>query len=144
MVLESSGTILYVAKISYQSDKWLGNCQGDENFTQTHTHKHTHTHTHTNTHRHTPRPILQVLFFCENAETRLNRKQKNVVVEWRSSVGLHQADPVQIIYLYCDKFLGNVETNQKTLGWFSQIQKKHTTEEEIMGGITYSHKFYIT
>ena len=24
--LESSGTILYVAKISYQSDMWFGNC----------------------------------------------------------------------------------------------------------------------
>ena len=26
MALESSGTILYVAKISYQSDNWFGNC----------------------------------------------------------------------------------------------------------------------
>ena len=28
MVLESSGMILYVAKNSYQSDNWLGNCWG--------------------------------------------------------------------------------------------------------------------
>ena len=58
MVLESSSTILYVAKISYQSDNWFGNCKGgDQNFTQTHRHTHTHTdtHTHTQTHTHTDR-----------------------------------------------------------------------------------------
>ena len=30
-------------------------------------------YTHRHTHTHTPRPILQVLFFCENAETRLKK-----------------------------------------------------------------------
>ena len=41
-------------------------------YTDRHTHKHTHTHTytHTHTHTHTLRSVLQVLFFCENAETR--------------------------------------------------------------------------
>ena len=40
MALESSGTILYVAKITYQSHNWYGNCWGggDQNCTQTHTH----------------------------------------------------------------------------------------------------------
>ena len=50
MALESSCTILYVAKISHQSDNWFGNCWGDHNCTQTHTHTHTHTHTQTDTH----------------------------------------------------------------------------------------------
>ena len=38
MALESSGTILYVAKISYQSDNWFGNCQGGTKTVHTHTH----------------------------------------------------------------------------------------------------------
>ena len=42
--------------------------------THTHTHTHTQTHTHTHTHTHTPRSILLVLFFCENAETRLTKR----------------------------------------------------------------------
>ena len=53
MALESSRTILYVAKIWYQSDNWFGNCQGDQNCTQTHTHTHTHTQTQTQTDTHT-------------------------------------------------------------------------------------------
>ena len=51
MALESFGTILYVAEISYQSDNWYGNCQGGPKlYTDTHTYRHTHTHTHTDTH----------------------------------------------------------------------------------------------
>ena len=61
MALESSGAILYVAKILYQSDSWFGNCQGGPKlYRETHTHtqidRHTHrqtdrqTHTHTHTH----------------------------------------------------------------------------------------------
>ena len=54
MALESSGTILYVAKILYQSDNWFGNCWGGvQNCTQTHTHIQTDRHTHIHTHRHT-------------------------------------------------------------------------------------------
>ena len=79
MVLESSCTILYVAKISYQSDNWFGNCWGNQNCTQTHvqtntdthTHTDTDTHTHTHTHTDTHRCLFYVSFFCENAETRL-------------------------------------------------------------------------
>ena len=72
MAFESSGTILYVAKISYQSVNWFGNCWGgakiEHTHTHTRTHRHTHTHrdthtqrhtqTHTHTERDTPRPIL--------------------------------------------------------------------------------------
>ena len=48
MALEGSGTILYVAKISYQSHNWYGNCQGGPKlYTDTHIHTHTHTHTQT-------------------------------------------------------------------------------------------------
>ena len=49
MALESSGTILYVAKILYQSDNWFGNCWGEGS-------KILDTDTHTETH--TSRPIL--------------------------------------------------------------------------------------
>ena len=46
MALESSGMILYVAKISYQSDNWFGNSKGGPNFyTDTYTQADTHTHT---------------------------------------------------------------------------------------------------
>ena len=62
MALESSGTI-YVAKISYEMDKWFGNVRGTkivhrhtDRQTDTHTQTHTQTHKHTDTH--TPRPIL--------------------------------------------------------------------------------------
>ena len=83
-MLESSSTILYyVAKISYQSHNWYGNCQwGDQNCTQTHTHTDTYTHTHTQTHTRTP--ILYVLVFCENAEARL----KQVIFPRISTTGL--------------------------------------------------------
>ena len=70
MALESSDMILYVAKISYQSDNWFRNCWGDQNFTQTHTqtdtntNKHKHKHKHKHTHTHTPRPFY-VFFFKE-------------------------------------------------------------------------------
>ena len=37
MALGRSGMILYVGKISYQSDSWFENCKGAQNFTQ-HTH----------------------------------------------------------------------------------------------------------
>ena len=53
MALESSSKILYVAKISYQSDNWFGNCYGGTKILHTHTHTDTHTHTHTQTHTHT-------------------------------------------------------------------------------------------
>ena len=43
---------------------------------QTDTHTNTHTDTQTHTHTHTPRPILKVLFFCENAEARLKTALK--------------------------------------------------------------------
>ena len=96
MALESSGTILYVAKISYKSDNWFGNCQGgDQNFTQKgggpkfYTDTHTDTHTHTQTHTHTPRPILKVLFFCENAETRLIKNNIFINCRPRWSHGYH-------------------------------------------------------
>ena len=49
MALESSGMMLYVAKILYQSDNWFGNCQGGTKIV----HRHTHTHTHRDTHTHT-------------------------------------------------------------------------------------------
>ena len=41
---------------------------------QTHTHTDTHTHTHTHTQTHTHEGPFYVLFFCENAETRLKMK----------------------------------------------------------------------
>ena len=86
MALGSSGTILYVAKISYQSDKWFGNCYGGPKFytdtdtgarTRTRTHARTHANTHTHTQRdtHIHRGLFYVLFFCENAETRLKSCQ---------------------------------------------------------------------
>ena len=53
MALESSGTILYTVKISYQSDHWFGNCKGE---TKTY---HRHTHTHARTHAHRYRDIQQ-------------------------------------------------------------------------------------
>ena len=42
MALESSSTILYVAKISYQSHNWYGNCWGGgpKFYTDTHTEAH--------------------------------------------------------------------------------------------------------
>ena len=68
MALESSGTILYVAKISYQSIwKLLGGTKILQTDRQTHTHTHTHTHTqthtHTNTHTHTPSAHFMSFFF---------------------------------------------------------------------------------
>ena len=52
--------------------------RGDQNYTQTHTHTHTHTQTDTHIHRHkqthTHGGPFYVLFFCENAETRLITK----------------------------------------------------------------------
>ena len=42
MKLESSGMILYVAKISYQLDNWFGNCYGGTKIL----HRHTHTEAH--------------------------------------------------------------------------------------------------
>ena len=77
MALESSGTILHVAKISYQSDKWFGNCWGGPKlYTDTHTHRerererdthtHTHTDTQTQTHTHTHRgPLYKSCFSAE-------------------------------------------------------------------------------
>ena len=55
MALESSGRILYVAKISYQSHTWklLGGTKTVHRHTHTETHTHTDTHTQTNIHRHT-------------------------------------------------------------------------------------------
>ena len=45
MALESTGTILYVAKISYQSHNWYGNCEGGPKlYTDTHTDTQTHIH----------------------------------------------------------------------------------------------------
>ena len=42
MALEISGTLLYVAKISYQSNNWFGHYKKvDQNFTQTDTDTHT-------------------------------------------------------------------------------------------------------
>ena len=67
MALESSDTILYLAKISYQSVSCFGNCT----HTKTQKDTHTQTHTDTHTHRHIHRGPFYVLFFCENAETRL-------------------------------------------------------------------------
>ena len=70
MALESSGMILYVPKISYQSDNWFGNCLGgDQNFTQTHTRTDTHTHTDT----HTPDAHFMSFFFFKK-ETRLKNE----------------------------------------------------------------------
>ena len=67
-------TILYVAKILYQSDNWFGNCLGGPKlYTDTHT----------------PRHILEVLFFCENAETRLKTVlllQYNYVISINTNV----------------------------------------------------------
>ena len=91
MVLESSGTILYVAKISNQSDNQFGNCQGGPNvYTDKQTNRQTHTHTHTNTHKlslslslshpltHTPKTIIQILFVCGKAQTRqVNMRYKS-------------------------------------------------------------------
>ena len=57
--------ILYVAKISYQSDNWFGNCQGGPKFytdTHSHTHTHRHTHRHTNTQTHTGCPFYVFSF----------------------------------------------------------------------------------
>ena len=46
MALESFGTILYVAKISYQSDNWFGSCEGGTKlYTDTRTHAHAQTDT---------------------------------------------------------------------------------------------------
>ena len=75
MALESSGMILYVAKISYQSDNWFGNWLGGPKlYTHTHTHTHTQTererHTHTDTHTHTPAAHFISLSFFKK-ETRL-------------------------------------------------------------------------
>ena len=54
MAFESSGTILYVTKISYQSVNWFGNCKGvDQHFTRTRTHTNTHARTRTHTRAHT-------------------------------------------------------------------------------------------
>ena len=53
MPLESSGTILYVAKISYQSHNWFGNCQGGPKLQPAHARMHTRIHIHTETHRDT-------------------------------------------------------------------------------------------
>ena len=52
MAFESSGTILYVAKISYQSHNWYGNCQGGTKTVHRHTHTQTHTPTTTRKHKH--------------------------------------------------------------------------------------------
>ena len=67
MALESAGTILYVAKISYQSRNWYGNCWGDQNFTQTHRHTHCHTH----------RPAAQFisLFFLRKCRNKTKNKR---------------------------------------------------------------------
>ena len=76
MAFESSGTILYVAKISYQSDNWFGNCYGGTKIVHRHTHiqTHTHTHKHTHTHRHTHTEAHFIrLVFLRNAETRLKK-----------------------------------------------------------------------
>ena len=72
MALERSGTILYVAKISYQTDNWFGNCyEGTKTLqrqTHTHTHIHTHTHTQTDTHTHTKAYFKSPVFLrkCRN------------------------------------------------------------------------------
>ena len=63
---ESSGMILglYVAKISYKVDKWSVNSWRGEIL---------HRNTHIGTHTHAHRCPFYVLFFCENTETRLKR-----------------------------------------------------------------------
>ena len=65
--MENSGTILYVAKISYQSDNWFGNCyKGYQKVIQTHREtdrqKDTHTHTHTHTHTYTEAHFISLVF----------------------------------------------------------------------------------
>ena len=71
MALESSGTILYVAKFSYQSDNWFGNFRGTKivhrhtqthTNTQTHTQRHRHTHTHTHTQTNTEAYFISLVF----------------------------------------------------------------------------------
>ena len=72
MALESFGTILYVVKISYQSDNWFGNCKG-AGTKILHRHTYTHRHTDTHTHTHTPAAHFISLFFFFKKETRLKR-----------------------------------------------------------------------
>ena len=68
MALESSSMILYIAKISCQSDNWFGNRFGEIKVLHTHTHTHTDTHTHTHTHTHTEAYFIGLVFLqkCRN------------------------------------------------------------------------------
>ena len=81
-----SDTILYVAKISYQSENWFGNCKGGPKFyTDTHTHAHTHRHTHTQIHT----PDAHFISIFLKKETRLKRN-KSVTKCIRNSVHLFE------------------------------------------------------
>ena len=86
MALESSGMILYVAEISYQSHNQYGNCQGGPKLytdthtdththtdTQTHTDTHTDTHRQTHTHTHTGCPFYKSFYFQERNKTKNER-----------------------------------------------------------------------
>ena len=54
--------------------------------THTHTHAHAHAHAHARTHAHThTRPILQVLFFSEKAET-INTEKVSSLIRLKKSI----------------------------------------------------------
>ena len=88
MAFASSGTILYVAKISYQSDNWFGSFKRKtkilfrhtDTHTYTHTERHTHT-THTHTHTHTEAYFISLVFLrkCRN------KTKKSIMFEQNTS-----------------------------------------------------------
>ena len=68
MALESSGMILYVVKMSYQSGNWFGDCWGGETKIL---HRYTHTHTHTHIEDH----FISLVFLRKGR----NRTKKSIL-----------------------------------------------------------------
>ena len=105
MAFESSGTILYVANISYQSHKWYGNCQWvPKLYTDTHIDKHKHTQTDTHTHtdtRQTDRQTLTEAHFISLVFLRKSRNKTKTLLQASEILRIQKHDPLHIYILVC-------------------------------------------
>ena len=119
MALESFGTILYVAKISYQSDNWFGNCQGGPKlYTDTDTNRQTHTHTHT--HTHTEAYFISLVFLrkCRNTTNKTKDTNKFSLLLFKIAVICYNTRLTTIVHL--------PETISKGLLWNLSQNDCHT------------------
>ena len=115
MLFESSGTILYAAKISYQPDNWFGNCWGGTKIVQRHTHTHTqtdaHTQTHTHTHKHTHTKAHFMSCFlrkCRNKTKNTDSFSNRLFGIVFSMTDCHSRVPVFDSRLYPRNFSGSI------------------------------------